>query len=305
MTGLSRSESCPPQNRSAGSASQERLTKDLRVCRKWRARWGVICAYLDCYISKRHSFAGVARHCAYARPRSDPGAETRRLRNIPAGVSLQRCSLAQNRDVFCCPSNLTNKNPWGRTPQLNKTRSWSRREGTCGRISLRQYELCWPPPAEMNPAAHLRHLYFENEGLPPHEKADPGPAQGRTKLRTSMKSWSNWRQKCRLRKLLELDLAGKLGNNFVKAFEKQRRASRYWLLAQSRRRAMEDFKDLRIWTQAHDPLFLGWKPFAPEIEMPEMGGRIHLRPAGPAQVVLPQADPPTRPSTSRPAQRLV
>src|SRR5258708_29418415 len=81
----------------------------------------------------------------------------------------------------------------------------------------------------MNPAAHLRHLYFENEGLPPHEKADPGPAQGRTKLRTSMKSWSNWRQKCRLRKLLELDLAVKVRQTPV--------ASRYWLLAQTRQRA--------------------------------------------------------------------
>ncbi len=34
-----------------------------------------------------------------------------------------------------------------------------------------------------------------------------------------------------------------------------------------------------------------------EIEMPKMGGRIHLLWAGPAQVVLPQADPPTRPPT--------
>lgn len=48
--------------------------------------------------------------------------------------------------------------------------------------------------------------------------------------------------------------------------------------------------------QAQDPLFVGWKPRL-EIEMPKMGGRIHLLWAGPAQVVLPQADPPTRPPT--------
>src|ERR1700736_6922278 len=51
--------------------------------------------------------------------------------------------------------------------------------------------------------------------------------------------------------------------------------------------------------------FVGWKPLVPEIEMPKTGGRIHLRRAGPAQVVLPQGDPPTRPPTSRPAPRLV
>jgi len=51
----------------------EAVNKELRVCRRRRARCGVTCAYLTCYISKRHSFVGVACHCAYARPRSDPG----------------------------------------------------------------------------------------------------------------------------------------------------------------------------------------------------------------------------------------
>lgn len=50
---------------------------------------------------------------------------------------------------------------------INKARSWSRRGRLCGRISLRHDDLCWPGPPEMNPAAHLRHLYFLNAGLPP------------------------------------------------------------------------------------------------------------------------------------------
>ena len=71
-----------------------------------------------------------------------------------------------------------------------------------------------------------------------------------------MKSWSDWRQKCPLRKLFELDLPGKVrqmaAKNFVKALEKQRPVSRNWLLADAGWRAMEDFNGLRVWTKAHE-----------------------------------------------------
>jgi DNA processing protein len=77
----------------------------------------------------------------------------------------------------------------------------------------------------MNPAAHLRHLYFQTKGFHP-TKSESWACSRPTKLRTSMKSWSNWRQKCRpseiFAALFELELAGKVrqmpGKNFVKRF---------------------------------------------------------------------------------------
>jgi hypothetical protein len=70
----------------------------------------------------------------------------------------------------------------------------------------------------------------------------------------------------------------------------------------------EDFIDVRCLVgleQAQGSAFCGVEALRLEIEMPKMGGRIHRRQAGPAQVVLPQGDPLTRPSTSPLAPRLV
>ena len=70
----------------------------------------------------------------------------------------------------------------------------------------------------------------------------------------------------------------------------------------------EDFIDVRCLVgleQAQGSAFRGVAALRPAIEMPKMGGRIHRRQAGPAQVVLPQADPLTGPSTSPPPPRLV
>jgi hypothetical protein len=70
----------------------------------------------------------------------------------------------------------------------------------------------------------------------------------------------------------------------------------------------EDFIDVRCLVgleQTQGSAFRGVEALRLEIEMPNMGGRIHRRQAEPAQVVLPQADPLTRPSTSPPAPRLV
>ena len=77
-------------------------------------------------------------------PRSDPGAETNRLRNIPARVSLHHALVSKIVTCLLSLANVTSKYWWGRTAYLNKARNWSRRGRTCGRISLRQYDLCRP-----------------------------------------------------------------------------------------------------------------------------------------------------------------
>jgi hypothetical protein len=61
----------------------------------------------------------------------------------------------------------------------------------------------------------------------------------------------------------------------------------------------EDFIDVRClvaWSRPKGSAFRGVEALRLEIEMPKMGGRIHRRQAGPAQVILPQGDPLTRPS---------
>ena len=126
-----------------------------------------------------------------------PGAKTSRLRNIPARVSLHDALLS--KIVMCfCPwqwhkQEFLGPNTWIKQG-AELVATWKRE-----RISLQQYDLCWSGLPAMNPAAHLRHLYFQTKGFHP-TKSGSWACSRPTKQRTWMKSLSNWRQKCRLRK---------------------------------------------------------------------------------------------------------
>jgi hypothetical protein len=173
------------------------------------------------------------------RPRSDPGAETTRLRNILARVLRHDALLSKIVMCLLSPANVTNKDSWGRTPQKKRgaepVGTWedeSENLPAAARLVLAR-------PAGDESGRPSSASLCPDEGLPPHEKRILGlfKADQAThideiveQLETEMSPWEIFAA------LFELKLAGKVRQmprkNLVKTFEKQRVASSYRLPAQ-------------------------------------------------------------------------
>jgi hypothetical protein len=86
-----------------------------------------------------------------------PGAETGRLRNILARVSLHDALLS--KIVMCvCPWQCDKQEFLGPNTLIKQGAERGDVEARVRGISLRQYDLCWSGLPAMNPAGRLRHL---------------------------------------------------------------------------------------------------------------------------------------------------